>query len=134
MTVSTPLGCVGLAVCYDLRFPELFRALCERRMQLLAFVSAFSQPTGRDHWQPLLRARAIENQVFMIAPNQFGQPTPQFTTYGRSTIIDPWGTPLSVAPDGEAMILAQIDPEQQQEIRRRLPALDHRREVLERAN
>ena len=133
VAVPTELGCFGLSICYDLRFPELYRRLVEAGAELLMVPAAFALATGKDHWQFLLRSRAIENQVFVIAPNQFGQPTPQFTAYGRSTIIDPWGTPLAVAPDGEAMILARIDPQQQQEIRRRLPAPDHRREVLERA-
>ncbi len=133
VAVPTELGCFGLSICYDLRFPELYRRLVEAGAELLMVPAAFTLATGKDHWQVLLRSRAIENQAFVIAPNQFGQPTPQFTAYGRSTIIDPWGTPLAVAPDGEAMILSQIDPGRQQEIRRRLPALDHRREVLERA-
>ncbi len=134
ISVRTELGCFGLSICYDLRFPELYRRLVEAGAELLMVPAAFALATGKDHWQVLLRSRAIENQVFVIAPNQFGQPTPQFTAYGRSTIIDPWGTPLAVAPDGEAIILAQIDRERQQEIRRRLPALDHRRAVMEKAN
>ena len=134
VAVPTELGCFGLSICYDLRFPELYRRLVEAGAELLMVPAAFALATGKDHWQVLLRSRAIENQVFVIAPNQFGQPTPEFAAYGRSTIIDPWGTQLAVAPDGEAMILAQIDPERQREIRRRLPALDHRREVLERAS
>ena len=134
VAVPTERGCFGLSICYDLRFPELYRRLIEAGAELLMVPAAFTLATGKDHWQVLLRSRAIENQVFVVAPNQFGQPTPQFTAYGRSTIIDPWGTPLAVAPDGEAMILAQIDPDQQQEIRRHLPALAHRRDVLERAN
>ncbi len=134
VAVPTELGCFGLSICYDLRFPELYRRLIEAGAELLMVPAAFALATGKDHWQVLLRSRAIENQVFVVAPNQFGQPTPQFTAYGRSTIIDPWGTSLAVAPDGESMILAQIDPGRQQEIRRRLPALAHRRKVLERAN
>ncbi len=130
VTAPTPLGCFGLSICYDLRFPELYRGLVEAGAEVVMVPSAFTLATGRDHWQVLLRSRAIENQVFVIAPNQYGQSTPEFTAYGRSTIIDPWGTPLAVAPDGEAMILALIDPEQQREIRRRLPALDHRRHHL----
>ena len=126
VVATTELGRLGLSICYDLRFPELYRAHVEAGAEVVMVPSAFTLATGRDHWQVLLRSRAIENQVFVIAPNQYGQPTPQFTAYGRSTIIDPWGTPLAVAPDAEGMILARIDPDQQRRIRQRLPALEHR--------
>ena len=96
-------------------------------MQVLVLPAAFTMPTGRDHWEVLLRARAIENQIFVIAPNQCGQHSPEFQTYGRSTIIDPWGTSLATAPDGEGFVIAEINLQRLTEIRERLPALKHRR-------
>ena len=127
VAVETPLGKLGLSICYDLRFPELYRRLIDAGAQLLLVPSAFTLPTGRDHWQVLLRARAIENQSYIIAPNQHGEHGSALTTYGRSTIIDPWGTPLACAADGEGIILAEIDLEYLAAIRQRLPALTHRR-------
>lgn len=126
-TVATPLGCIGQAICYDLRFPELFRELADAGADVICVPAAFTLPTGRDHWEVLARARAIENQAFVVAANQFGRHTPQLTTYGRSMIVDPWGTPLAVAADGVGIAMAEIDLARMQEIRRRLPALDHRR-------
>lgn len=120
-------GRLGVAICYDLRFPELFRRLTDLGAEIVAIPSAFALATGRDHWELLLRARAIENQAFVIAPNQYGQHSPQLATYGRSMIVDPWGTPLAVAADGESVVVAEIDLDRQKEIRRRLPALQHRR-------
>lgn len=127
VTADSPQGRLGMAICYDLRFPELFRRLTEAGAELLLVPSAFTLPTGRDHWDVLLRARAIENQTHVVAPNQFGPHTPHLTTYGRSAIIDPWGTCLAIAPDGEGLIMAAIDRQRQQEIRQHLPALAHRR-------
>ena len=124
---DTPAGRIGQATCYDLRFPELFRALVERGAEIIVVPSAFTQTTGRDHWEVLLRARAIENQVFIIAANQFGHHSPDLCSYGHSMIIDPWGTVLSSAEDGETVITAELDFDQQQEIRTTLPALQHRR-------
>ncbi len=91
--VSAPLGdtTIGLSVCYDLRFPELYRILAVRGARILAVPSAFTAATGRDHWEPLLRARAIENQAFVLAPNQVGEAPPHFHSYGHSAIVDPWG-------------------------------------------
>jgi len=126
-TVDTPCGKLGLAICYDLRFPEHFRRLADAGAEVIAIPSAFTLATGRDHWEVLLRARAIENQAFVIAPNQFGQHTPALTSFGRSTIIDPWGTPLAIAADGEGLALAEINPQRLAEIRGQLPALRHRR-------
>jgi predicted amidohydrolase len=125
--VNTPMGCLGQAICYDLRFPELFRALADEQMQILVLPAAFTLPTGRDHWEVLLRARAIENQVFVIAPNQCGQHSSELQTYGRSMIVDPWGTTMATAPDGEGFVTAEIDLQRMSEIRTRLPALKHRR-------
>ena len=126
---ETPAGRIGQATCYDLRFPELFRELVDRGAEIIVVPSAFTQATGRDHWEVLLRARAIENQVFVVAPNQFGQHAPGITTYGRSVIIDPWGTVLATAPDGEAVITAELDFQSQHDIRTSLPALKHRRDL-----
>ena len=128
---QTDAGRVGQAICYDLRFPELFRRLSAAGADLLVIPSAFTLATGRDHWEVLLRARAIENLVHVIAPNQVGRHTPSLQTYGRSMIIDPWGVVLATAPDGDAVITAVVNPERQSEIRSRLPALHHRRAIDE---
>ncbi len=118
---------LGLSVCYDLRFPELYRELSERGANVLLVPAAFTVPTGRDHWEVLLRARAIENQAFVVAAGQFGEHNATRRSYGRSMIVDPWGTVLSTVPDGEGLGLAELDLERLAEIRRRLPALRHRR-------
>ena len=119
---SAPLR-TGLAICYDVRFPELFRAMGEMRVIVLG--AAFMLHTGRDHWLTLLQARAIENQVFVIAPAQWGMHDPKRVSFGRSVIIDPWGTILAQAPDRPGVIVAELDFAAQDEIRRRLPALQH---------
>lgn len=124
---DTEVGRLGLATCYDLRFPELFRRLVDSGAALFALPAAFTVTTGRDHWEILLRSRAIENQVFVIAANQHGRHTSSISTYGRSMIIDPWGTVLATAPDGQGIALAEIDLERQKQIRASLPALQHRR-------
>lgn len=124
VSIETELGKIGLSICYDLRFPELYRELAA---EVLLVPAAFTLPTGRDHWEVLLRARAIENQAYVVAANQFGEHTPQLTTYGRSLVTDPWGTVLAVAADGEGFALAEIDLGRLKEIRARLPALAHRR-------
>jgi predicted amidohydrolase len=126
---ATSLGRLGQATCYDLRFPELFRLLIDLEAELLVIPSAFTMATGRDHWEVLLRARAIENQVFVIAPNQYGNHGDSLQTYGRSMIVDPWGTVLATAPDGEGFISSEIDFEQLDQIRSRLPSLQHRRDL-----
>jgi len=127
VTTPTELGAVGLTVCYDLRFPELFRALTAAGAHLITVPSAFTFPTGAAHWEVLLRARAIENQVFVIAANQYGA-TPRATLdYGHSMIVDPWGTVLARAGNGEGVVLATIDPTYQEEVRRQIPCLQHRR-------
>jgi deaminated glutathione amidase len=118
---------LGLSVCYDLRFPELFRILAVRGARLIAVPSAFTATTGRDHWQVLLRARAIENQVFVLAPNQAGQAPPHFDSYGHSSIVDPWGAVLACAPDGECFVAADLDLSAQEEVRESLPSLANRR-------
>ena len=125
--VATPLGRLGLATCYDLRFPELFRRLADEQADVFLIPSAFTETTGRDHWEVLVRARAIENQVYVVAPNQYGVHGPKMRSYGRSMIVDPWGTPLAIAPDGEGVVLAEIDLLRLEAIRRELPALANRR-------
>jgi predicted amidohydrolase len=118
---------VGLTVCYDLRFPELYRILAVRGAQLLAVPSAFTLATGRDHWEVLLRARAIENQLFVIGAGQVGEAPPHFRSYGRSAIIDPWGVVLATAPDGEGHVVADLDFAEQDRVRESLPSLANRR-------
>ena len=127
--VTAPLGelIAGLTVCYDLRFPELFRILALRGARLLAVPSAFTAATGRDHWEVLLRARAIENQVFVLAPNQVGEAPPHFDSYGHSAIVDPWGRVLAIAPDGEGFVAADLDLAEQERVRESLPSLANRR-------
>jgi len=118
---------LGMSVCYDLRFPELYRRLVDAGAEVLAVPSAFTAATGRDHWEPLLRARAIENQCFVLAPGQFGTHDDGTASHGRSMIVDPWGTVLACAPDGEGIAVAELDFARLAEVRRRLPALAHRR-------
>jgi predicted amidohydrolase len=117
---------VGLSVCYDLRFPELFRILAVRGAQVLTVPSAFTLATGRDHWEVLLRARAIENQAFVLAPNQFGTAPPHFSSNGRSMIVDPWGTVLAEVAQGEGFAVADLDLGRQDELRDSLPSLANR--------
>ncbi len=118
---------LGLTVCYDLRFPELYRILAVRGARLIAVPSAFTTATGRDHWRVLLRARAIENQVFVIAPNQFGEAPPHYSSFGHSAIVDPWGVELAVAPDEECFVAAELDLAAQERTREELPSLANRR-------
>jgi deaminated glutathione amidase len=118
---------LGLTVCYDLRFPELHRILAVRGVRLIAVPSAFTAATGRDHWEVLLRARAIENQTFVIAPNQVGEAAPHYSSYGHSAIVDPWGTLLAEAPDEECFIAAELDFAAQERTREQLPSLANRR-------
>jgi deaminated glutathione amidase len=127
--VTAPLGelVAGLSVCYDLRFPELFRILALRGARLFTIPSAFTAATGRDHWEVLLRARAIENQAFVLAPNQVGQAPPHFDSFGRSAIVDPWGKVLATAPDEECFVAADLDLAAQNRVRESLPSLANRR-------
>jgi predicted amidohydrolase len=127
--VTAPLGdlVAGLSVCYDLRFPELFRILALRGARVVLLPSAFTAATGRDHWEVLLRARAIENQVFVLAPNQVGAAAPHFDSYGHSAIVDPWGVVLATAPDGECFVAADLDLDAQDRVRESLPSLANRR-------
>jgi predicted amidohydrolase len=118
---------LGMTVCYDLRFCELYRILAVGGARIFSIPSAFTLATGRDHWDVLLRARAIENAAFVIAPNQFGEAPPLYNSYGRSAIIDPWGVVLAQAPDGEGFVAAELDLESQDRVRESLPALANRR-------
>ena len=118
---------VGMSVCYDLRFPELFRILAVRGAEIIVIPSAFTLATTRDHWETLVRARAIENQCFVVAPNQIGAHPPGARSGGRSLIVDPWGLPLAMASDGETQIVAELDLDRLREVRRTLPSLAHRR-------
>ena len=118
---------VGLTVCYDLRFPELYRILALRGARVITVPSAFTERTGRDHWEVLNRARAIEDQVFVIAAGQVGFAPPHYRSYGRSMIVDPWGVVLAQAADTECFVSADLDFATQDEVRDRLPSLRHRR-------
>jgi predicted amidohydrolase len=127
VVAETSQGTLGLSVCYDVRFPELYRALVDRGARILLVPAAFTVPTGRDHWEVLLRCRAIESQAFVVAAAQYGTHTPRRRSYGRSMVIDPWGVVLCTVPDGEGVGLAEIDMAALEQIRERLPALKHRR-------
>jgi predicted amidohydrolase len=117
---------IGLSVCYDLRFPELYRILALQDARVISVPAAFTLETGRDHWQVLLRARAIENQVYVIGAGQIGEAPPHYRSYGRSMIVDPWGVVLATAPDEEGHIVAQLDFDRQDRIRDSIPALANR--------
>jgi deaminated glutathione amidase len=127
VTAATPLGTIGLSICYDLRFPELYRRLTFAGAQIIAIPSAFTFPTGEAHWEPLIRARAIENQAYVIAPAQFGPNIYGYSDYGNSVIVDPWGRVIARAADQEGVVVAPIDLEYQDRVRRELPALKHPR-------
>lgn len=118
---------LGLSICYDIRFPELYRILAVRGARIFSVPAAFTVPTTRDHWEILLRARAIEDQAFVIAANQIGEHEPGLSSGGRSMIVDPWGLVLALAPDREGHIAADLDLEAQACIRRDLPSLANRR-------
>jgi predicted amidohydrolase len=117
---------LGLTICYDLRFPELYRALALRGAEVLAVPSNFTERTGRDHWEVLLRARAIENGAWVIAPSQIGGPPGQ-PAFGRSMVIDPWGTVVAQAADQVGIVRAEIDTDRVSAVRRQIPALANRR-------
>jgi deaminated glutathione amidase len=118
---------MGLSVCYDLRFPELYRALMQPPCDLISVPSAFTYTTGSAHWELLLRARAVENQAYVIAPAQGGTHENGRRTWGHSMIVDPWGEVLGVLPEGEGIVSATVDSERLASVRRQLPALAHRR-------
>jgi predicted amidohydrolase len=124
---QTPVGRLGLSVCYDMRFPELYRDLVMQGAEWLAMPAAFTVPTGRAHWETLLRARAIENLCYVVAPAQSGTHTSGRETYGDTLIVDYWGQVLSRLPQGVGVITADLDLAKQAETRARFPALDNRR-------
>jgi predicted amidohydrolase len=118
---------LGMSICYDLRFPELYRILALRGAEIITVPSAFTLPTTRDHWEVLVRARAIENQCFVIAPNQVGRHPGNLRSGGRSLIVDPWGLVLACAPDVETAIVGELDFSILRDVRQRLPSLARRR-------
>lgn len=127
VVAETGLCPMGLTVCYDLRFPELYRALVSKGAQLIFVPSAFTALTGEAHWEPLLRARAIENQVYVVAPDQVGRNSKSLATYGNSMVVDPWGRVLARAADFPGVIFAEIDLSYLAKVRAELPALSHRK-------
>ncbi|HUB08507.1 MAG TPA: carbon-nitrogen hydrolase family protein [Myxococcales bacterium] len=127
VTGDSPQGRVGLSVCYDLRFPELYRRLSRAGAEILTVPAAFTLLTGKDHWEVLLRARAIENQCFVVAAAQHGSHPGNRLTYGHSMIVDPWGIVLACCADGSGVALAELDRAALARIRKQLPALEHRR-------
>ncbi len=127
VVVDTHFGRLGLAVCYDLRFPELFRAMVEQNMEICALPSAFTSLTGRVHWESLLRSRAIENLSFMIAADQGGYHVGGRETHGDSMIVDPWGLVLNRLPHGTGVVVANIDITKLEHTRKMFPALQHKR-------
>src|SRR5262249_61638497 len=127
VTVPTELGTLGLSICYDLRFPDLYRRLVRAGAEVLLVPSAFTFPTGAAHWEVLCRARAIENQCYLVAPDQTGTSPHGFADYGESLIVDPWGRVLARASDGEGVITAEIDRGYLARVRRELPCLTHAR-------
>jgi nitrilase len=127
VVVDTPFGRLGLAVCYDLRFPEIFRAMVEENMDICALPSAFTSLTGKVHWESLLRARAIENLSYMIAADQGGYHVGGRETHGDSMIVDPWGLILNRLPHGTGVVVADIDIEKLEHTRKMFPVLKHKR-------
>lgn len=129
VAVPTPLGVIGLSICYDLRFPEMYRRLVDAGAELLTVPSAFTLQTGKDHWHTLLRARAIECQAFVLAPAQEGRhdDTGLRHSYGHALIADPWGTVVAECADGEGFCLAEIDLERVRRVRAAMPVELHRR-------
>ncbi|GAG51705.1 unnamed protein product, partial [marine sediment metagenome] len=130
VTVNTELGRFGMSVCYDLRFPELYRAMMLRGVDLVFAPSAFTAFTGEDHWKVLLRARAIENQVFMLAPNQCGRTAAGVEFYGHSMVVDPWGDVLAEGGTAPELVFAEIDTDCIDRTRKRLTALPSVRDDL----
>ena len=129
VVAETAAGTVGMSICYDLRFPELFRAQVDRGATILTVPSAFTLMTGKDHWHALLRARAIENQCYVLAPGQWGEHDDAGLkrSYGHSVIVDPWGTVVAECSDGEGICLALIDPDKVAQVRKAIPVQAHRR-------
>ena len=127
VVAETAVGKIGLSVCYDLRFPELYRKLVDGGADLIAIPAAFTLYTGKDHWEVLVRARAIENLCYAVAPAQVGRHSQNRVTFGNAMVVDPWGVVLARCPDGEGFCLAPVRRERLLQVRRELPALEHRR-------
>ena len=127
VVAALPWGGLGLSVCYDLRFPELYRGLAQKGARALAVPAAFTAETGKDHWHVLLRARAIENQAYVLAPAQFGAHGGKRASYGHALIVDPWGVVLAESGNHEGIAVADLDFAYQDEVRAKLPCLQHRR-------
>ena len=127
VTVETPAGKLGVAICYDLRFPELFRALRAEGVDWVCLPSAFTWQTGEAHWHALIRARAIENQMAVVAAGQGGQNSERRRTYGHSLICDPWGKVVSELAEGPGVVVADLDTDQLGQLRKRMPVWEHRR-------
>jgi len=125
LAIESPFGRLALSVCYDVRFPELYSGL--GRFEVLFVPSAFTATTGAAHWETLLRARAIENQAYVVAPAQGGVHASGRRTHGHTMIVDPWGDVLGVKPEGEGLVIADIDPQRIKDVRQSLPALDNRK-------
>jgi deaminated glutathione amidase len=126
-TVKTPWCVIGLSICYDLRFPNMYRKLVNMGADLIVVPSSFANTTGMHHWMTLLKARAIENLVFVAAPNQGGSHPNGRKTFGHTTIINPWGLPLDIIKTGSGIITTQVDFDQQKKIRQNFPALQHKK-------
>ncbi len=129
VVAQTALGNIGMSICYDLRFPEMYRAMVDQGADMLAVPSAFTLTTGKDHWHALLRARAIETQCWVLAAAQWGNHDDKGLrqSYGHSLIVDPWGVVVADKGHGEGLCLAEIDPQRSAEVRRAIPVADHRR-------
>lgn len=126
VTVDTALGRLGMSICYDIRFPELYRIMALDGAQVIFTPASFTMPTGKDHWEPILRTRAIENGCYIVAPGQIGKKV-HFTAYGNSMVVDPWGTVVSRARDTVGVIYAEIDLDYEDAIRAKIPSLANRR-------
>ena len=126
VTAGTELGVFGLSVCYDVRFPELYRLMALRGAQVIFVPASFTMPTGKDHWEVLLRARAIENGCYIVAAGQIGT-KPAYAAYGNSLVADPWGTVVARARDEEGLVFAEIDLDYLERVRRQIPSLENRR-------